>query len=58
MCTAVLQPSLSGSGARTAIVCNITPASFQGEETHNTLKFATRAKLVGGQDDLVVVSWW
>ena len=30
-----------------SIICNITPAAAQMEETHNTLKFATRAKLVG-----------
>lgn len=37
---------MSGSGAKIAMVCNITPASAQAEETLNTLKFATRAKLV------------
>eukprot|EP00983_Pelagomonas_calceolata_P075579 1153081-Pelagomonas_calceolata.AAC.5 len=41
-----MQSSMSGSGARIAIVCNITPAAAQFEETGNTLKFATRAKLV------------
>lgn len=30
-----------------AVVCTITPASTQAEETHNTLKFAGRAKKVG-----------
>mmetsp|Transcript_8232 Transcript_8232/g.20399 ORF Transcript_8232/g.20399 Transcript_8232/m.20399 type:complete len:1198 (+) Transcript_8232:124-3717(+) len=44
--TRLLQSSMSGSGARIAIVCNITPAAAQFEETGNTLKFATRAKLV------------
>ncbi|GAX86368.1 hypothetical protein CEUSTIGMA_g13780.t1 [Chlamydomonas eustigma] len=44
--TRLLQNSLSGSGARIAIICNITPAAAQSEETANTLKFATRAKLV------------
>ena len=29
-----------------AIVCTVTPASSQAEETHNTLKFATRAKKI------------
>ena len=29
-----------------AIVCNITPAGNQMEETNNTLKFASRAKLI------------
>lgn len=41
-----LQNSMAGPGARIAIVCNITPAAAQAEETANTLKFATRAKLV------------
>ncbi len=40
------QPSLSGPGARVAVVCNVTPAAAQAEETANTLKFASRAKLV------------
>lgn len=44
--TRLLQRSLTGHGARIAIVCNITPASSQAEETHNTLKFASRAKLI------------
>jgi hypothetical protein len=44
--TRLLQGSLAGGGARIAVVCNITPAAAQSEETANTLKFATRAKLV------------
>jgi len=44
--TRLLQPSLSGSGAKVAIVCTVTPASTQAEETHNTLKFASRAKKI------------
>jgi len=44
--TRLLQASLSGTGARIAIVCCITPAAAQAEETHTTLKFATRAKSV------------
>lgn len=44
--TRLLQNSLSGTGAKVAVVCNITPAGAQAEETHNTLKFATRAKMV------------
>jgi len=44
--TRLLQPSLSGSGAKVAIVCTVTPTSAQAEETHNTLKFATRAKKI------------
>ena len=42
--TRVLSSSLTGSGARIAVVCTVTPGSAQAEETHNTLKFATRAK--------------
>ena len=42
----MLQGSLSGAGARIAVVACVTPASSQAEETHNTLKFATRAKKV------------
>ena len=41
-----LQASLTGSGARIAVLCTVTPASSQAEETHNTLKFATRAKKI------------
>ena len=41
-----LQSSLTGNGARIAVICTITPASSQAEETHNTLKFATRAKKI------------
>ncbi|CAD7695675.1 unnamed protein product [Ostreobium quekettii] len=44
--TRLLQPSLTGSGAKVAIVCTVTPASTQAEETHNTLKFASRAKKI------------
>lgn len=36
-----LVPS-AGNGARIAVICTITPASTQAEETHNTLKFASR----------------
>ena len=46
-CRCPVQASLTGNGARVAVVCTITPASSQAEETHNTLKFATRAKKVG-----------
>jgi hypothetical protein len=28
------------------LICNVTPASSNMEETHNTLKFASRAKRV------------
>ncbi|GLI66731.1 hypothetical protein VaNZ11_010672 [Volvox africanus] len=44
--TRLLQSSLSGPGARVAVVCNITPAAAQTDETANTLKFAARAKLI------------
>ncbi|GLC46037.1 hypothetical protein PLESTB_001025400 [Pleodorina starrii] len=44
--TRLLQPSLSGPGARVAVVCNVTPAAAQTDETANTLKFASRAKLI------------
>ena len=43
--TRLLQPSLSGA-AQVAIVCTVTPAALQSEETLNTLKFAARAKRV------------
>ncbi|XP_038719500.1 kinesin-like protein KIN-7K, chloroplastic isoform X2 [Tripterygium wilfordii] len=41
--TRLLQSSLSGHG-RVSLICNVTPASSSAEETHNTLKFAHRAK--------------
>ncbi|GMH33126.1 hypothetical protein BSKO_00960 [Bryopsis sp. KO-2023] len=43
--TRILQPSLGGN-ARTAILCNITPAECHVEESSNTLRFACRAKKV------------
>lgn len=43
--TRLLQSSLSGHG-RVSLICTITPASSTNEETHNTLKFAHRAKHV------------
>lgn len=43
--TRLLQSSLSGHG-RVSLICTITPASSYFEETHNTLKFAHRAKNV------------
>lgn len=42
----LLQSSLTGNGARISVICTVTPASSQAEETHNTLKFATRAKKI------------
>ncbi|KAL6527540.1 Kinesin-like protein KIN-7E [Orobanche gracilis] len=43
--TRLLQLSLSGHG-RVSLICTVTPASSSTEETHNTLKFAQRSKLV------------
>ncbi|KAH7291967.1 hypothetical protein KP509_29G044300 [Ceratopteris richardii] len=43
--TRLLQSSLSGNG-HVSLICTITPASSYFEETHNTLKFAHRAKHV------------
>jgi len=43
--TRLLQPSLGGN-AQIAIVCNVSPHSEHVEETHNTLKFASRAKRI------------
>ncbi|KAH6767894.1 P-loop containing nucleoside triphosphate hydrolases superfamily protein [Perilla frutescens var. hirtella] len=41
--TRLLQSSLSGHG-RVSLICTITPSSSNSEETHNTVKFAHRAK--------------
>ncbi|CAL9108720.1 unnamed protein product [Musa textilis] len=43
--TRLLQTSLSGHG-HVSLICTVTPASGSMEETHNTLKFASRAKRV------------
>ncbi|XP_062220452.1 kinesin-like protein KIN-7D, chloroplastic [Phragmites australis] len=43
--TRLLQSSLSGQG-RVSLICTVTPASSNSEETHNTLKFAHRAKRI------------
>ncbi|PIN16990.1 Kinesin-like protein [Handroanthus impetiginosus] len=43
--TRLLQSSLSGRG-RVSLICTVTPASSNTEETHNTLKFAQRSKHV------------
>ncbi|KAI5072315.1 hypothetical protein GOP47_0012421 [Adiantum capillus-veneris] len=40
--TRILQPSLGGN-ARTAIICNITPAVVHVDESRGTLQFASRA---------------
>lgn len=43
--TRLLQPSLSGN-AQICIICNISPLSKHIEESHLTLKFASRAKRI------------
>ena len=43
--TRILHPSLGGN-AKTAIICNITPAAVHVDESHSTLRFACRAKRV------------
>ena len=43
--TRILQPSLGGN-AKTAIICNVTPAAMHSDESINTLRFACRAKRV------------
>ncbi|XP_054787623.1 kinesin-like protein KIN-7D, mitochondrial [Prosopis cineraria] len=43
--TRLLQSSLSGRG-HVSLICTVTPASSNMEETHNTFKFASRAKRV------------
>ncbi|GAB4846218.1 Kinesin-like protein KIN-7D, mitochondrial [Ancistrocladus abbreviatus] len=43
--THLLQSSLSGHG-HVLLICTVIPASSSTEETHNTLKFASRSKRV------------
>ncbi|KAF7806553.1 kinesin-like protein KIN-7C, mitochondrial [Senna tora] len=43
--TRLLQSSLSGH-RQISLICTVTPASSSSEETHNTLKFASRSKHV------------
>ncbi|KAL1557077.1 kinesin-like protein KIN-7C, mitochondrial isoform X2 [Salvia divinorum] len=43
--TRLLQSSLSGHG-RVSLICTVTPATSNTEETHNTLKFSQRSKHV------------
>jgi hypothetical protein len=43
--TRLLESSLDGN-ARISIICTISPSTRCVEETHNTLKFASRAKLI------------
>ncbi|BDA42140.1 Kinesin-like protein KIN-7D, chloroplastic [Coccomyxa sp. Obi] len=44
--TRLLQPTLSGSGSKVAIICTATPAASQAHETRNTLEFGMRARKV------------
>ncbi|CAM8966823.1 unnamed protein product [Rhodiola kirilowii] len=46
--TRLLQSSLSGHG-HVSLICTVTPSSSSSEETHNTLKFAHRAKHIAIQ---------
>ena len=41
--TRILQNSLGGNALST-IVCNVTPANWHTDESHNPLRFAARAK--------------
>ncbi|XP_073148904.1 kinesin-like protein KIN-7K, chloroplastic [Henckelia pumila] len=53
--TRLLQSSLSGHG-RVSLICTITPSSSNAEETHNTLKFAHRAKhieIIAAQNKII-----
>ena len=52
--TRLLQPSLGGN-AQISIVCNISPEACHVEETHNTLKFASRAKRIQQRASVSVV---
>jgi centromeric protein E len=45
MLTRILQPALGGN-SKTAIICNISPAVQNADESLSTLKFASQAKLV------------
>lgn len=61
--TRMLQTSLSGN-AQICVICNVSPTYKNVEETHNTLKFAVRAKRikqtatvneVAGHDDKILL---
>ena len=54
--TRILQPSLGGN-AKTAIICNITPAAVHVDESHSTLRFACRAKRVVNNAVRVFAAW-
>ena len=43
--TRLLQPSLGGN-AQVCVICNVSPSPKNVEESHNTLKFAMRAKSI------------
>jgi centromeric protein E len=53
--TRLLQPSLGGN-AQIAIICTITPAVANLEETKNTLKFASRAKRIKSSAQVSVLN--
>ncbi|OMH82961.1 Centromere-associated protein E [Zancudomyces culisetae] len=49
--TRILQPSLGGN-SQTIIICTVTLAEEFFDETHSTLKFASRAKLVSNKTQI------
>lgn len=53
--TRLLQPSLGGN-AQITIICTVTAALLSVEETHNTLKFANRAKRIKNHASINEVS--
>lgn len=63
--TRLLQPSLGGN-AKITIICTVTGALLSSDETHNTLKFANRAKRMKNHAAINEVSnekvgrgrWW
>ncbi|KAH6569061.1 hypothetical protein BASA62_005099 [Batrachochytrium salamandrivorans] len=50
--TRILQPSIGGN-ANTAIICTITRAYLHSDETHSTLRFASRAKTITNKPHIV-----
>uniref|UniRef100_A0A7N0TCH0 Kinesin-like protein n=1 Tax=Kalanchoe fedtschenkoi TaxID=63787 RepID=A0A7N0TCH0_KALFE len=52
--TRILQPSLGGN-ARTSVICTLSPAKSQVEQSKNTLMFATCAKEVSTKAQVNVV---
>ncbi|EGF76571.1 hypothetical protein BATDEDRAFT_14772, partial [Batrachochytrium dendrobatidis JAM81] len=55
--TRILQPSIGGN-ANTAIICTITPAQLHSDETHSTLRFASRAKTITNKPQVNEVSFY